>query len=160
MHNREELIEQIAETLSDTSDMDVSWRQYATAIVDRLIKIGTIVPCRSYVALYDIASERERHLNVEGWTAEHDDQHAGGEMAAAAACYATGDRHETTGYRAPSFRTGTGYTTVGRSSGLWPWSREWWKPTDKRRNLIKAGALIVAEIDRLDRIAEDQRTVV
>jgi len=34
---------------------------------------------------------------------------------------------------------------------LWPWGKEWWKPSDRRRDLVKAGALIAAEIDRLDR---------
>lgn len=34
----------------------------------------------------------------------------------------------------------------------WPWSREWWKPKNPRRDLVKAGALIVAEIERLDRL--------
>lgn len=36
---------------------------------------------------------------------------------------------------------------------LWPWPSEWWKPTDVRRDLVKAGALILAEIERLDRAA-------
>ena len=31
------------------------------------------------------------------------------------------------------------------------WSKDWWKPKDKRRDLIRAAALIVAEIERLDR---------
>jgi hypothetical protein len=30
---------------------------------------------------------------------------------------------------------------------------EWWKPTNRRRDLVKAGALILAEIERLDRAA-------
>ena len=33
----------------------------------------------------------------------------------------------------------------------WPWSLDWWKPKDPRRDLVRAGALIVAEIERLDR---------
>lgn len=34
----------------------------------------------------------------------------------------------------------------------WPWDKEWWKPSkDQVRNLVKAGALIAAEIDRLQR---------
>jgi hypothetical protein len=34
---------------------------------------------------------------------------------------------------------------------IWPWDRKWWKPTDRRRDLVKAAALILAEIERLDR---------
>lgn len=79
----------------------------------------------------DVVAERERQKAVEGWTPEHDDEHKDGELARAAACYALGTpvRHK------------------------WPWGAEWWKPGDRRRNLVKAGALILAEIDRLDRAA-------
>jgi hypothetical protein len=37
------------------------------------------------------------------------------------------------------------------SPARWPWSQDWWKPTNPRRDLVKAGALIAAEIERLDR---------
>lgn len=33
----------------------------------------------------------------------------------------------------------------------WPWDDVWWKPKDPRTNLVKAGALILAEIERMDR---------
>jgi hypothetical protein len=36
---------------------------------------------------------------------------------------------------------------------IWPWDRKWWKPKDRRRDLVRAGALILAEIERLDRAA-------
>lgn len=83
-----------------------------------------------------ISEERRRQVDQEGWTAAHDDTHAKGELARAAAMYAT-----------PSRR---------RDFKLWPWSLSWWKPTpDNRvRELAKAGALIAAEIDRLLRKAE------
>ena len=85
--------------------------------------------------LLEIESERVQHLTREGWTNEHDDEHDAGELADAAACYALGKPWEII-------------------KQLWPWSVEWWKPTDKRRNLVKAGALIVAEIERLDRVED------
>ena len=34
---------------------------------------------------------------------------------------------------------------------FWPWERDWWKPVDNRRDLVRAGALISAELDRMDR---------
>jgi len=41
----------------------------------------------------------------------------------------------------------------------WPWDEEWWKPdNDAVRNLAKAGALIAAEIDRLQRLQPNTRT--
>jgi hypothetical protein len=86
-------------------------------------------------ALRDIYDERQRQVTQEGWTPEHDDEHSDGQMASAAACYALvsylGNKWSPTEH--------------------WPWEPEWWKPSDRRRNLVKAGALILAEIERLDR---------
>lgn len=92
-----------------------------------------------------IAQERERQISKEGWTAEHDAEHAEGELAVAAACYAIpGDDREL--------------IDRGRLAGIvpsaWPWDSAWWKPGPTRvRELVKAGALIAAEIDRLQRLA-------
>jgi hypothetical protein len=79
-------------------------------------------------------------MRVEGWTKEHDDTHSCGEMAVAAACYANPAPH---GVRPQSVE----------APAAWPWSREWWKPKDRRSNLVRAAALLVAEIERLDRKA-------
>lgn len=80
----------------------------------------------------DIAVERARQIAEEGWTADHDDAHDNGELADAAACYARGKQ----------------------MSAVWPWDDKWWKPgPDRRGQLVKAAALIVAEIERLDRQA-------
>lgn len=103
-------------------------------------------------ALEDIAAERKRQIEEEGWDARHDDDHDLGEMAMAAAAYAVkcgpSDQIDlSVGYRS-SWQRG-GWSTL--SALLWPWGRAWWKPTDNRRNLVKAGALILAEIERLDR---------
>jgi hypothetical protein len=57
-------------------------------------------------------------------------------MAKAAACYALGSQ---------------GWPQ--RGVNFWPWDASWWKPASNRRNLVKAGALILAEIERLDRAA-------
>jgi hypothetical protein len=84
-----------------------------------------------------IAAERARQIEAEGWTAEHDDtDHADGQLADAAACYALG--------RADVTISGT---------YLWPWANRWWKPASRVRELVKAGALIAAEIDRLNRLS-------
>lgn len=90
--------------------------------------------------LTDILRKRVRQQAVEGWTLEHDDAHSRGEMAMAAAAYAVSDKMREAG-RDP-------YLAL-----LWPWSMEWWKPKDRRRDLVRAGALILAEIERLDRAA-------
>lgn len=91
-------------------------------------------------ALEDIAAERKRQIEAEGWTPEHDDTHRGGEMAQAAAAYAYFWTDAENGQ--PS------------ADALWPtdWDIAWFKTTTARRNLVKAGALILAEIERLDRL--------
>jgi hypothetical protein len=89
-------------------------------------------------AARDVLAERKRQVQTEGWTPEHDDSHGMGEMARAAATYAMVGS-------AGVIDRGDGVPTT------WPWSAQWWKPSDRRRDLVKAGALILAEIERLDR---------
>ena len=86
----------------------------------------------------EIAAERKRQVEVEGWTVAHDDEHESGLMARAASCYAS-----------PHFLKPL---RIGVPIG-WPWARKWWKPKSRRRDLIRAAALIVAEIEKLDRLA-------
>ncbi len=90
-------------------------------------------------AIDDIATERQRQIEVEGWSPEHDDEHGAGEMAAAAATYALG----------AAFPQKTRLWLMR----YWPWAPVWWKPRGPRKDLVRAGALIVAEIERLDRAA-------
>lgn len=98
-------------------------------------------------AIKDIEDERARQQLEEGWTPEHDDTHVEGAMAMAAATYAmwaSGDAaHDHT----------CDIAARRQAPQYWPWDAKWWKPTDRRRDLVKAGALIVAEIERLDRKA-------
>ena len=93
----------------------------------------------------DIAAERARQISAEGWTPEHDDEHNEGELALAAAAYALGGRRQIRP------RDGAVFFSLGEMPGMWPWKPEWWKPKGARCNLVRAGALIIAEIERLDR---------
>lgn len=94
-------------------------------------------------AIDDVAAERKRQIEAGRFDTVHDDRHDFGELLNAAMCYIAISRR---GYSMNSFLQQI-------VSQLWPWDREWWKPKDRRRNLVKAAALIVAEIDRLDRAA-------
>lgn len=96
----------------------------------------------------DVLAERQRQVSGEGWTPEHDDQNDKGQMAAAAASYAE--------FASYSDAQRKDHLKNGYWSANWPWSPEWWKPTDRRRDLIKATALLLAEVERLDR-AESAR---
>jgi hypothetical protein len=92
--------------------------------------------------IVEIAAERERQITQEGWSLEHDDQHRDGSMAFAAASYIDPELYT------PGWPYGESPRPV-----KWPrsWGLEWWKPKDRRRDLIRAAALLVAEIERLDR---------
>ncbi|ENZ1698299.1 hypothetical protein ACGHA1_005104 [Pseudomonas aeruginosa] len=96
-------------------------------------------------AWLDVQAERRRQIEAEGWTPEHDDAHSHGQMARAAACYALA------GSSAPN--DGTAALLV---SLAWPWDEQWWKPSTARRDMVKACALALAEIERLDRAAASQ----
>ncbi len=89
---------------------------------------------RSQAAI-DVLDERARQISVEGWTPNHDDNFINRELPRAAACY-------------------TQFAHNEKPPAWWPWDLSWWKPTTPRRNLVKAGALILAEIERLDRAAQ------
>lgn len=102
-----------------------------------------------------IAKERQRHFDVEGWTPEHDNQYDQGELAMAAACYSAFAQMlckvECEGLREQ-------LVDEAEPAEWWPWDESWWKPSpDPIRNLEKAGALIAAQIDRLERAQEQAR---
>lgn len=96
-----------------------------------------------------IAQERQRQMEQEGWTERHDDQHDRNELNIAARIYAL--HAEALAYS----ESNVTFRDVRRSTPQdWPWHPDWWKPSDNPiRDLTKAGALIAAEIDRLQRAA-------
>ena len=72
-----------------------------------------------------IAAERKRQIEAEGWTPEHDAGHPSSSLRHAAMAYLSGERWR------------------------WPWDLAGFKPDGSVRDLVKAGALIAAEIDRM-----------
>jgi hypothetical protein len=110
-------------------------------------------------AITDIVAERQRQIEKEGWTPEHDDNCSNGELGIAAAWYALNS--ESHDY--------DDMVGIGNGSALdhafeyefswckWPWDRAWFKPKNRRYDLVRAAALIVAEIERLDRAAIPQQ---
>jgi hypothetical protein len=91
-------------------------------------------------AAQDVLEERRRQIETEGYTTERDDQYTSGQLADAASTYA---------WRARSWNPP--YALCTHTPTMWPWAPETWKPQPQRQMLIKAGALILAEIERLDR---------
>lgn len=97
-------------------------------------------------ALRDVAAERLRQVSVEGYKPERDDCYTSGEMAQAAGAYAIYSTFE---------RDGSSLSMA--AANLFPWDMVHWKAVDHRRNLVKAGAMILAEIERLDRAEEAKK---
>lgn len=97
-----------------------------------------------------IAAERLRQTEEEGWTPYHDDGHEFGELAVAAATYALPPEIREERIQILDSRYKSEPTL---RFALWSWDEQWWKPSpeDRVRELVKAGALIAAEIDRLQR---------
>lgn len=104
----------------------------------------TSVEAGSALAL--VAAERQRQITAEGYTAQHDDNHGAGELAAAAACFSLNagvslqcnpNHHPEHPYQ------------------FWPWTVEHWKPRAPIEDLVRAGALILAEIERIQRAERD-----
>jgi hypothetical protein len=108
------------------------------------------IPLRSYMvgtalttATVDVLTERRRQISVEGWTPEHDDEHVSDELAALAAFYAM----------PPAARdwdaSSTGYgPRLGDAILPCDWEAN---GKERRQELVIAAALILAEIERIDR---------
>jgi hypothetical protein len=108
-------------------------------------------PQAALAPLAAIAAERQRQIVEEGFDAAHDDAHDPGEFAAAVAAYAffaaCSDAHRAS----PT-------TRLSVLNTLWPWDRSSFRPATRRRDLVRAGALIVAKIERMDRAQEHTET--
>lgn len=98
-----------------------------------------------------IKSERERQMRKiikdgEGWSLEHDDEHISRELARAALSYVG---HYVARGWVFDHQDGKKTYREEEPSEHWPWDDSYWNPQDPMRDLVKAGALIAAEIDRL-----------
>ncbi|HDS6869012.1 TPA: hypothetical protein RRZ55_005052 [Klebsiella pneumoniae] len=135
---------ELVEAVEKAQGMETYWKTQCRGITDHCeelqARIAELESRTVTAAAADVLAERKRQVTTEGWTPEHDDQHVNFEMAIAGGLYAISavDSHHKLRNSAPS---------------AWPWDRKWWKPDGPRRDLVKAGALILAEIERLDRAA-------
>ncbi|ENL1649310.1 TPA: hypothetical protein ML268_000813 [Klebsiella pneumoniae] len=102
---------------------------FSLKTVEALVEM--LESCNRTKAINDVIAERQRQQTVKGFSTEQDDTYVGFQLSAAAICYIEPMEAES----------------------YWPadWYDDSFKPKDTRRNLIKAAALIIAEIERLDR---------
>ncbi|MEN8512686.1 hypothetical protein [Burkholderia sp. RS02] len=110
-------------------DVPVMWRMYEKSDVF----------ANASAAARDVLVERRRQIEVERRETGCDDQYTNGELPEAAVAYAL---------------SAAGWD-LGTATHYWPssWAGCWFKPTTPRRDLVKAAALILAEIERTDRAA-------
>jgi hypothetical protein len=78
-----------------------------------------------------IAEERKRQIEVEGYDANHDFNEPLNSIVAAAVSYAMVDIDKR------------------EAEAWWNWDWKFWKPKDRKRNLVRAGALIAAALDKI-----------
>lgn len=98
-----------------------------------------------------IAKERIRQVEEECYSAKDDADMTDCCLAVAGACYALE-------YAADHSDANRSWLKVykGAKASYWPFDEEYFKPTrtDPVRQLVKAGALIAAEIDRLQALED------
>jgi hypothetical protein len=110
-------------------------------------------------AIEDVDRERRRQI-AKGFNAESDDQCMQGELVFAAASFALRgikDGSDTALFASiglAPLRAERNFGWVGAGGLFWPWAKEFPWGNDRRTRLIKAAALLVAEIERLDRKKE------
>lgn len=125
---------------------DVDYAEYSEAL--ECVRIAQSVQMAGSAdkpwdaAAHDVLAERTRQITHECATPIQDDGYTDSQLALAAATYVL---------------AGLGWEEKEIVGRYWPWDNRWWKPTTPRRNLVKAGALILAEIERLDRAAATQQ---
>lgn len=93
--------------------------------------------------LGEVKQERLRQINKEGYTQSVDDNGEPGRLAAAGACYAIRSAFELS--------QGSGSVLDGKVPIWWPFDPSSWKPKDVRSNLIRAMALLSAELEKMQR---------
>lgn len=100
-------------------------------------------------AIHDVLAERKRQIEKEHYSSEHDDDYKENELPRAAVSYAG---HVIA--RQWTFKDSAPETYQSEEApDLWPWDLDFWKPKTPRKDLVRAAALLLAEIDRMDRSA-------
>lgn len=116
------------------------------AVAARDAEIAELRTALNTQAALDVLAERRRQIDREGYNYKNDDAHILGELGAYAAYYAMPPAARDW----PATETGYG-ATWGEAIVPWNWSAP--KPGDRRCELVKAAALLLAEVERIDRTA-------
>ncbi|EOW2737462.1 ead/Ea22-like family protein [Klebsiella michiganensis] len=144
-HEQEERAEAAQKRIAELDSELEREREKSRRVMSRIAELESRTVT---VAAADVLAERQRQISAEGWTPSHDDTHKNNEMAFAAACYAFHSAAASWDLE----DCGTEYDSHPAPKN-WPWEPEWWKPKSARADLVRAGALILAELERIDRAA-------
>lgn len=107
--------------------------------------------------LYKIEDERIRQIREEGWSNNHDDGHKNGELANFAACYAATTNKELK-FLDEIYESSPEYSGVShiefKYKALLPFDIKFLKKEkhSREKQLIISAALIIAELERLERL--------
>jgi hypothetical protein len=93
----------------------------------------------------ELFEERVRQQIGEPYPTDRDDEYLHGQLENAALTYLQYGRDDH------RFADAQRHQAAGTSPPSWPWGSQFWKPSSRRRMLVKAGALVIAAIERLDR---------
>jgi hypothetical protein len=103
-----------------------------------------------------VTKERLRHIEVKGYDKEHDEGESAFQLSAAAAMFIANahnkhfERHTHNEHGRNTSRFQIRDFETGKWGEQWPWGdHDGRKKSDVITSLVKAGSLVVAEIDRL-----------
>lgn len=156
---RRHRVDPILETDAHGVEMLVGWRRKEDSR-----KVGSwtlprpqpwIVKGRHTPGVIIVMAERKRCIQMEGFDATRDDGYTNGELARAAQCYEREPADRKMRRMTPEeYKAPDNYNDSIEVPESWPWSPSWWKTGDRVRDLAKAGALYLAEADRLKRAGD------
>lgn len=127
--------------------LNMAWEMWSSA--KHSIK-AQAVPER--LAIKDVINERQRQVNQEFYSIENDDEYKENELVRAAACYTNNVVSRGWTYSESDLET---YQSE-EAPDFWPWDLDFWKPKSPRKDLVRAAALLIAEIERIDRAQEQK----
>lgn len=141
----------------DTEHLNIAWETYKKCAESKQAEIDSLKAQLSEYskAALDVIGERNRQIEQEYYSIEHDDSYQNNELPRAAASYL--NNVVSRGWVFNSVYGPEAYQSE-EVPDLWPWSDEHWKPKNPRRDLVKAAALIIAEIDRMDRSSAGEQS--
>lgn len=112
-------------------------------------------PTHSSKACLDVMNERNRQINNEHFSTEEDDNYEQNELLRASISYST---HALSRGWVYSSNLGPQDYQSEEAPDLWGFDLDSWKPKNPRQDLVRAAALLVAEIERIDRNAEKMKS--